>query len=225
MGSLVDDGLVSCPICSARIKIETVNRHLDIHTGESPSNASNNRANFTSGSPSKFADQRSRRNAFQPKPLPTLNYSLLNEANMRKKLKDLGISNSGNKPLLERRHREWLTLWNANCDASIPRPKAELLRQLENWERTLVGQTASRSHGMNSESQIASKDFDSAGWASKHAPAFDELIENARRNVKEQQGGIVSSMSTDPMGAEGKPTYAGNDENKTGYFESNPDIR
>src|SRR4051812_5326426 len=55
--------------------------------------------------------------------LPHLNYSLFKEVGLRKKLQDLGISGQGNRQLLERRHTEWVTLWNANCDASKPRKK------------------------------------------------------------------------------------------------------
>lgn len=115
--------------------------------------------------------------------LPHLNYSLFKEAALRKKLQELGISGQGNRQLLERRHTEWVTLWNANCDASRPRKKAELLHELDLWERTQGGRATSSSSGIITGSHILHKDFDGAGWRAKHDQSFHDLIAKARKNL------------------------------------------
>jgi E3 ubiquitin-protein ligase RAD18 len=167
------------------MKMERINGHLDTCVGGRSSVKSKNVLSFTDASPSVTTNPRIQRPHFEPTPLPTLNYSLLSDANLRKKLKDLGISSTGNRPVLERRHREWLTLWNANCDASNPRSKAELLRELDTWERIQVGQQTSRIHTLSSGGlPITSKEFDSAAWSSKHGPAYRSLIEEAGRNKR-----------------------------------------
>ncbi|OBT61653.1 DNA repair protein rad18 [Pseudogymnoascus sp. 23342-1-I1] len=187
-----EDGLVACPICSARMKEVLVNGHIDAsHMSSEPNNIS---------SPSVTANLRLQRPSFEPTPLPTLNYSLLNDTNLRKKLKDLGISNIGNRPALERRHREWLTLWNANCDASKPRSKAELLRELETWERIQAGPGTSRNYTIGSGGlPIASKDFNTTAWSSKHDSEYHRLIEEAGRNRRQKPSGDATATS-EPVG-------------------------
>lgn len=132
--------------------------------------------------------------------LPHLNYSLFKEAALRKKLQDLGLSGQGSRQLLERRHTEWVTLWNANCDASRPRKKIELLHELDLWERTQGGRVTSSSGGIATGSHLLHKDFDGASWRAKHDQSFQDLIAKARKNL----GGL-----------ENKPKPAG---------KSNPDL-
>lgn len=39
---------------------------------------------------------------------------------------------------MQKRHAEYLTLYNANCDSTRPQTNAQLLKALDNWERTYV---------------------------------------------------------------------------------------
>lgn len=119
----------------------------------------------------------------KPDRLPQLNYSLFKDTALRKKLQELGISAQGSRPLLERRHTEWVTLWNANCDASRPRKKNDLLHELDVWERTQGARVLSSNSGINPANQILHKDFDGAGWAAKHDVSFQNLIASARKNL------------------------------------------
>jgi E3 ubiquitin-protein ligase RAD18 len=127
-----------------------------------------------------------------------LNYSLFKDTALRKKLQELGISAQGNRQLLERRHAEWVILWNANCDASRPRKKIELLHDLDIWERTQGSRAPSASSGVNTASQILHKDFDGAGWAAKHDLSFQNLIANARKNLS-KAGPKRQPAETDPV--------------------------
>jgi E3 ubiquitin-protein ligase RAD18 len=119
----------------------------------------------------------------KPDRLPHLNYSLFKDTTLRKKLQELGISAQGSRPLLERRHTEWVTLWNANCDASRPRKKNDLLHELDAWERTQGARVPSSNSSINPANQILHKDFDGAGWAAKHDVSFQNLIASARMNL------------------------------------------
>lgn len=185
---------MACPICSARMKEVLVNGHIDTSCPGPGDHSSSHPHNISS--PSVTTNLRLQRPRFEPTPLPTLNYSLLSDTNLRKKLKDQGISNTGNRPALERRHREWLTIWNANCDASNPRSKVELLRELDTWERIQGGPGTSRNYTTGSGGlPIASKDFDSAAWSSKHVSAYRSLIEEAGRNIRQKPSGGATSIS------------------------------
>lgn len=116
--------------------------------------------------------------------LPQLNYSLLKDTALRKKLSELGISNGGPKDLLIRRHTEWVNLVNANCDSPKPKTKRELVHELELWDRTQGRQILLNCSGAGSASSVMSKNFDGAAWASNHGNNFQALIAQARRKVK-----------------------------------------
>jgi E3 ubiquitin-protein ligase RAD18 len=110
-----------------------------------------------------------------PQRLAAINYSLLKEQALRKKLGELGISSRGPRAMLEKRHREWLTIWNANCDAARPRSRVELLRDLDVWEKT-QGTRAP----LNFHVEVRDKNFDTSAWGIRHDTSFKNLIARAR---------------------------------------------
>lgn len=118
----------------------------------------------------------------QPERLPAINYSILKENALRKKLGELGIPAWGPKQLLHKRHTEWMNLWNANCDSKIPKSKRDLLQELDIWEKTQGGLATGPSPFVSS-SNVMRKDFDAKGWSSSHDDDFKRLIANARRKV------------------------------------------
>jgi E3 ubiquitin-protein ligase RAD18 len=117
----------------------------------------------------------------RPERLPQLHYSMVKDNILRKKLLDLGLSAGGTRQLLEKRYTEWVTLWNANCDATKPKSKGELRRELDIWERS-QGSKAGGSK-QDSGAQIKEKDFDGQAWSSKHDYSFRQLIADARKKA------------------------------------------
>lgn len=108
--------------------------------------------------------------------LPKLNYSMLNERQLRQKLRQLGIPDGGDKRLLQERHTEWLNLWNAAGDSSSPGPnKKELLKALDAWERA---------HLRPANNKTKTAEWSDAAWAAGHQDTFSDLIEQAKRSVK-----------------------------------------
>ncbi|KAI2087457.1 E3 ubiquitin-protein ligase rad18 [Ophidiomyces ophidiicola] len=160
-----NDGLVACPICHRRMKEVVVFSHLNNCPGPSSQNEPGQRKSFLHSNP-------------RCERLPTINYSMMKDNVLRKKLRDMGLADSGPKPLLQRRHTEWLNLWNANCDSKNPKSKRELLRELEIWERS-QGQA---SHLRTQTNTIMRKDFDGAAWSAAHGEDFKILIDNARKH-------------------------------------------
>ncbi|KAE8134412.1 hypothetical protein BDV38DRAFT_162864 [Aspergillus pseudotamarii] len=167
-----EDGLVACPICNRRMKNEAVFRHLDNCTGDP---APPKKISFGSLQPMSPASRTPNK---APERLPTINYSLLKDNVLRKKLKDLGIPNWGPRPLLQRRHTEWMNLWNANCDSKAPKSKRELLQELDVWERTQGG---SAHPSAETAGSVMRKDFDATAWSTNHESDFKRLIANARK--------------------------------------------
>ena len=134
-------------------------------------------------SPSRLDLSRSRPSNTMER-LPQLNYSLLKDTALRKKLSELGIPNGGPKDLLIRRHTEWVNLVNANCDSSKPKTKRELIQELESWDRTQGRQVLNNYNGTGSASSVMSKNFDGAAWASNHGNNYQKLIAQARSKVR-----------------------------------------
>lgn len=113
--------------------------------------------------------------------LPQLNYSLLNDNALRKKLTGLGMPTNGPRALLTKRHTEWVNLVNSNCDSRNPKSKRELLHELDVWERSQGRQIVNTDSAGPS---IMDKDFDGVGWASKHDSSFKKLIADAKRKAQ-----------------------------------------
>ena len=170
-----DDGRVECPLgCGKRMKIEAVEPHLDKCEDEKQqvSRAKSHTPISISSRPPSTQPSRS----FDR--ISELNYSLLTESKLRAKLSTSNIPNWGPKQLMIKRHTEWVNLWNANCDSQHPRSEKELLRELEQWERTQGGR-APVQNGVSST--VMRKDFDGEAWTRKNRGEFGRLIEEARR--------------------------------------------
>ncbi|OKL57693.1 Postreplication repair E3 ubiquitin-protein ligase rad18 [Talaromyces atroroseus] len=175
-----DDGLVPCPMCNRRMKEQAVFNHLDTCKGPTEERIPQHHSPFIRASPQPFQSLRTRTPAKTPERLPTLNYSLFKENVLRKKMKELGIPDWGPRVLLQRRHTEWMNLWNANCDAKIPKTKEELRRDLDVWERSQGG--AAPQFGIpTGPNAVMAKSFDAAAWSANHDDDFKRLIENARK--------------------------------------------
>lgn len=168
------------------MKPEKVDRHLDTDCpGEprpQPSESKPRSFGFTSSRPAVNTSTKPQER------LSPLNYSMMKEAALKKRLLEIGISSWGSRQLLEKRHREWVMIWNANCDSARPKTKSELLRDLDTWERTQGGSAPPNSHSANLGAQIKDKEFDGVGWASKHSDSFKDLIANARKSRQKAEG-------------------------------------
>lgn len=174
------DGLVACPICNKRMREEFVFPHTDTCTGiRSPSPA-----------PTKFCPRQNPQPSKEtptppPERLPQLNYSLLKDTALKKKLADLRIPNWGPRGLLIRRHGEWTALWNANCDARLPRGRKELLADLDRWERSQGG--LAPAGGGFVGAGVMAKGFDGVEWGRRNGDEFRELVARARGGRKAGQ--------------------------------------
>jgi E3 ubiquitin-protein ligase RAD18 len=131
------------------------------------------------------------------KQIPHLNYSVLKEATLKKKISELGIPTWGSRQLLIRRHTQWVDIFNANCDSPRPRSNRELLKELDIWERTQGGHAPGQ--GQSVPTGVMKKDFDGADWSGKHKDQFNDLIAQARiraREKKEEKEAATSGGTT-----------------------------
>ncbi|EED12846.1 DNA repair protein (RadR), putative [Talaromyces stipitatus ATCC 10500] len=175
-----DDGLVPCPMCNRRMKEAAVFNHLDNCKGSIEENALNPHTSYLRQPQHSFRSSQNKSPAKPLERLPTMNYSLIKDNMLRKKLKELGIPDWGPRAILQRRHTEWMNLWNANCDAKVPKTKDELRRDLDVWERTQGG-AAPQPGSSSGPNAVMAKTFDAAAWSANHDDDFKRLIENARK--------------------------------------------
>lgn len=146
-----------------------------------------------------------------PTRLSQLNYAMMKETALRKKLQEIGIPNWGSKDLMKRRHIEWLNIYNSNCDsdASVRKTHRQLLRELDEWEQTQGGRANNR------ESKIMKKDFDGEGYAKSHKTEFEDLIARARQKRatpkldSEEPSGQNTPVEQQPLEPRGEDTVNG----------------
>ena len=215
-------------MCQRRMKEWQVFAHLESCPGPDAAAASPRKPNIntdtTQTQQAQPTGQMQRQQQKTLERLPSLSYSIFKEQALRKKLAELGISNQGPRPLLERRHKEWLTIWNANCDAAQPRRRAALLHDLDVWERTQGGRapTATLGRAAQTAAAIRDKDFDGAAWASRHGDSFKDLIADARRSR------LAAQKKSDDAAAEEEGADGENDRDDGGLnqelIRASPDL-
>lgn len=200
------DDCEECPICFRSIRLEEIERHVNACLDlPKPSPAKRSSAfGYDRLSPFPFRIKLMNYlfRPLQQRPqgpqnkllerLPAINYGLFKETALRKKLRDLGISDAGPKALLQRRHTEWMNLWNSNCDSKNPKTKAQLGRELDTWERTQGGHAAPPAPERNA---VTSKDFNAAEWSASHNDDFKLLIANARKKSDAQVRSTIPRAS------------------------------
>ncbi|KAI4205434.1 MAG: hypothetical protein LQ350_000477 [Teloschistes chrysophthalmus] len=184
--TLSDDGLAACPICGLRMKEEAVFLHLDTHN--EANEAQRKDSARRKRSPSVDIIGESRVKVKPPERLPHINYYVLKDNVLRKKLAELGIPNTGSKNLLIRRHTEWVNIVNANADSSRPKTKREMLRELDMWDRSTGRSIANNSSDQGGVGSVMNKHFDGTAWSQNHSSDFQDLISKARKtNVSPQK--------------------------------------
>lgn len=174
---------MECPVCCKKVQGATINGHLDRgckdETRTAKPLAAGSSKKGSAQSPYSISDPPVKR----PERLAQINFSMMKEAALRKKLADAGINASGNKSLMERRYTEWISLWNSNCDATRPIGKIALKRELEKWERTQGARAHTSNYAQSSGAQIKDKEFDGKAYSNANNDSFKDLIANARKKA------------------------------------------
>jgi E3 ubiquitin-protein ligase RAD18 len=171
------DGLVECPLqCGKRMKEEEVFVHLDRCEDEKKQRYKKQAQ--APANPFGTSRQPQSQDTRPQDRINELNYSMLKDNALTKKLKEAGIPSGGGRQVMINRHREWVNIWNANCDSTRPRTKRELLHDLDVWDRTQGGKAPS-AQGLSST--IMRKDFDGDAYSKRHQDDFSRLIADAKR--------------------------------------------
>ncbi|XP_068265287.1 E3 ubiquitin-protein ligase RAD18 isoform X3 [Nyctibius grandis] len=111
---------VDCPVCEVAIPEQYINKHLDsCLTREEKKDSL-------------------RSSAHKRKPMSKVVYNLLSDRDLKKKLKEHGLSTHGTRQQLVKRHQEFVHVYNAQCDSLNPKSVAEIVKELEKNEKIRV---------------------------------------------------------------------------------------
>ncbi|XP_048347360.1 E3 ubiquitin-protein ligase RAD18 isoform X2 [Sphaerodactylus townsendi] len=122
------------------------------------------------------------------KPLPKVVYNLLSDRDLRKRLKEYGLSTQGSKQVLIKRHQEFVHMYNSQCDSLNPKSVEEIVKELENNEKTRA-QLESKmagNYGMTFTKHQAENEIDEIhrDYRKKHKAEFQLLIDQMNKRKK-----------------------------------------
>ncbi|XP_032236235.2 E3 ubiquitin-protein ligase RAD18 isoform X3 [Nematostella vectensis] len=145
------------------------------------------------------------------KPLPKLVYTLLSDKQLKQKLRECGLPTQGPREKLIKTHREYVTLYNAQCDSANPMSGAMIIKQMEQNEKKKIKLTeASTSDSSTHFKKQTSKEETEAAnrlYLKEHQSEFDQLIENIRsRRNKGNRAGKRMAGSDAKTDDDGKPS-------------------
>ncbi|XP_026578483.1 E3 ubiquitin-protein ligase RAD18 isoform X2 [Pseudonaja textilis] len=161
---------VECPVCGVPVQELHINNHLDSCLTRDEKKDSLR----SSGQKRKL--------------LPKLVYSLLSDRDLRKRLKEHGLSTHGTKQQLIKRHQEFVHMYNSECDSLNPKSVAEIVKELENIEKTQAQLDASKpkednmvftKHQTENEIDEIHRDY-----RKKHKAEYQLLIDQMKKRKK-----------------------------------------
>ncbi|XP_066469081.1 E3 ubiquitin-protein ligase RAD18 [Tiliqua scincoides] len=161
---------LECPACGVPIQEQHINKHLDsclIRDEKKESLRS-------SGHKRKF--------------LPKVVYNLLSDRDLKKRLKEHGLSTHGTKQQLIKRHQEFVHRYNAECDSLNPKSVSDIVKELENDEKIRAQLESSKpekesmtftKHQTENEMDEIHRDY-----RKKHKAEFQRLIDQVTKRKK-----------------------------------------
>ncbi|KAG2234710.1 hypothetical protein BDF21DRAFT_433273 [Thamnidium elegans] len=170
---LTDTSVVECPICCRYMKYVVLNKHMDkcaIGENDTPPPSSPVHNNSSSSLP---VIQKKKAIDLGRKPTRVL-YAMQSDKVMRELLRDLGLPDHGDKALKVWRHKEYVTLYNANYDSDSPVSANVLIQRLANIEHSQMN------------SKLKRKPTDSKEHKEKYRSEFDLLIERVKKQKSEE---------------------------------------
>ncbi|KAJ6668292.1 hypothetical protein lerEdw1_015669, partial [Lerista edwardsae] len=161
---------VECPACGVPVQEQLINKHLDsclIRDEKKDSLRS-------SGHKRKF--------------LPKVVYNLLSDRDLKKRLKEHGLSTHGTKQQLIKRHQEFVHMYNAECDSLNPKSVSDIVKELENNEkiRTQLESSKPEKDSMTFAKHQTENEIDEIhrDYRKKHKAEFQRLIDQVTKRKK-----------------------------------------
>ncbi|KAF1488674.1 E3 ubiquitin-protein ligase RAD18, partial [Pygoscelis antarcticus] len=161
---------VDCPVCEVAIPEQYINKHLDsCLTREEKKDSL-------------------RSSAHKRKPMSKVVYNLLSDRDLKKKLKEHGLSTHGTRQQLVKRHQEFVHMYNAQCDSLNPKSVAEVVKELEKNEKIRVqlecNKTGENSLTFTKDQTEEEIDEIHTDYRNKHRSEFKFLVDQVNNRWK-----------------------------------------
>ncbi|NXU41519.1 RAD18 ligase, partial [Drymodes brunneopygia] len=161
---------VECPVCEVAVLEQFINKHLDSCLSREEKKDS------------------LRSSAHRRKLMSKVVYNLLSDRDLRRKLKEHGLSTSGSRQQLIKRHQEFVHMYNAQCDSLNPKSVAEVVKELEKNEK-IRAQLECNKPGENSltfTKDQTEEEIDEihAEYRKRHRSEFKFLVDQVNKRWK-----------------------------------------
>ncbi|XP_041446742.1 E3 ubiquitin-protein ligase RAD18 isoform X2 [Xenopus laevis] len=178
---------VDCPVCGVSIPEQYINKHLDSCLNREEKKDS------------------LRSSVGRRKSMAKIVYNLLSERDLRKKLKEIGLSTRGSKQQMIRRHQEFVHMYNAQCDSLDPKSALEIVREIESNEKTRSLLEANQEEiGMTFKKEQTEEQIDEIHqqYRAKHKNEFQQLVDQVKGRWKRLNKKVKSEPEDGQSSAE-----------------------
>ncbi|NXC02107.1 RAD18 ligase, partial [Orthonyx spaldingii] len=166
------DKKVECPVCEVAILEQYINKHLD---------------NCLTREEKKDS---LRSSAHKRKLMSKVVYNLLSDRDLRRKLKEHGLSTSGTRQQLIKRHQEFVHMYNSQCDSLNPKSVAEVVKELEKNEKIRVQLECNKpsENSLTFTKDQTEEEIDEihAEYRNKHRSEFKFLVDQVNKRWKKR---------------------------------------
>ncbi|XP_068108880.1 E3 ubiquitin-protein ligase RAD18 isoform X2 [Hyperolius riggenbachi] len=187
---------VECPVCTVPVPEQYINKHLDSCLGRDEKKES------------------LRSSGQKRRPITKVVYNLLSERDLRKRLKEAGLSTHGTKQQMIRRHQDYVQMYNSQCDALEPKSAAEIIRELEENEKIRSSLEAKQESAMTFKKEQSEEEIDEIHlqYRKKHKSEFQQLLDQVKGRWKngksKKENREASSSRADEPSEEGSTIVA-----------------
>ncbi|NXX96389.1 RAD18 ligase, partial [Centropus bengalensis] len=178
---------VDCPVCGVGIPEQHINKHLDSCLIREEKKDS------------------LRSSAQKRKPMSKVVYNLLSDRDLKKKLKEHGLSTQGTRQQLIKRHQEFVHMFNAQCDSLTPKSVAEVVKELEMNEKIRVQLESNKTGGniLTFTKDQTEEEIDEihTDYRNKHRSEFQFLVDQINSRWKKSGKRKAESAQNKEAGA------------------------
>uniref|UniRef100_A0A3P8UL02 RING-type E3 ubiquitin transferase n=1 Tax=Cynoglossus semilaevis TaxID=244447 RepID=A0A3P8UL02_CYNSE len=185
---------VECPVCSVSVSQQFINKHLDmcLSSGEKKESL---RSSIGKGR----------------RPMSKLVYNLLSTAELKRRLKECHLSVQGSRDQMIKRHKEFVHVYNAQCDSLNPKSAEEIAKEVETNEK-IKNQLQSKAKPVmvftknTTEEEINEMH---SKYRKQHSSDFSRLIAQVRGRLDDnRQSGVKQEVTVEGEDEE-KPQSTG----------------
>ncbi|XP_072571781.1 E3 ubiquitin-protein ligase RAD18 isoform X5 [Paramormyrops kingsleyae] len=187
---------VECPVCNVGVPEQFINKHLDSCLSRDEKRES------------------LRSSIVKRKPLPKLVYHLLSSQELKKRLRELHLSTQGPRVQLERRHQEFVHIYNSQCDSLSPQSVEDIAKEVERDEKLRNQPELKHPPAMVFSKTQTEEEIEEihANYRKQHSAEFSRLISQVKGRWKSSKTAKVKEETQDGEEARGEHSPALNTE-------------